>query len=452
MEDEKQDYGLETLLDDNEVCTNEFDESQGVRRWILTINNPLWNDEKDVEYIANDKPFVEVDYSVLEQNYNKDIFDYKVIEQTKFNKLAQQFEKTGKLIRRPYFKTIESVYQYFVNLKENRRLEYAGFEYEYGEKDKTPHIQAFIKYDNNKRLINVKQDFPTAHIEKVISSTNAKPRDYCMKQGAYAHQVHLRIAGPWEVGIFIEERSRGIQEFQMAIESGASDYELLQKFPLATQYGMNKIEQFREVYIAQKFSNEGRNIIVTYIWGKSGRGKNERIFEKHGFQNCFRISNFDYPLTGYRQQKVVIVDEFDSQVKPITKFNEWIDRYPVQLNAKGTMRWACYDYFYILSNHPPSMMYRELQGTEKDEHYQSFIRRIHHVIHVDDKGIERKQKESFFDDIPPERQKFKGITREVVRAVAYDEVGKSSTIWQRQKFGQMDMVELTEEERDNLPW
>ena len=84
-------------------------------------------------------------------------------------------------------------------MKELGGLKYAVYQYERGENG-TYHIQGFIIYKNSKRFINVKQDFPTAHII-VPRGSNIENRDYCTKK-------ETRVAEPVEIGEFSEMRSR----------------------------------------------------------------------------------------------------------------------------------------------------------------------------------------------------------------------------------------------------
>ncbi|MDR0752375.1 MAG: hypothetical protein LBF12_07365 [Christensenellaceae bacterium] len=116
---------------------------------------------------------------------------------------------------RPFFKDLQSIEKYFHNLKEFSGLKYAIYQYEQGEND-TKHIQGFVIYKNSKRFVNVKQDFPTAHIEPANGS-NTDNRNYCTK-------TDTRIADPVEKGEFSEMRSRNdIKELLETLELGANN-------------------------------------------------------------------------------------------------------------------------------------------------------------------------------------------------------------------------------------
>lgn len=84
------------------------DNSKQLKRWLLTINNPIFADsgyteinpsDTDLEVLEN-----HYDLSVLQEDENKGYFDFRYI----------QFEKDGKhvIIKRPFFKNLDCVEKY----------------------------------------------------------------------------------------------------------------------------------------------------------------------------------------------------------------------------------------------------------------------------------------------------------------------------------------------------
>ena len=100
------------IEDEGETLNN----SKQLKRWLLTINNPIFADNGYTEISPHDTD-IEVlenhyDLSVLQEDENKDFFEFRYI----------QFEKDGKpvIIKRPFFKDLQSVEGYFKNLKDNK--------------------------------------------------------------------------------------------------------------------------------------------------------------------------------------------------------------------------------------------------------------------------------------------------------------------------------------------
>ena len=102
-----------------------------LKRWLLTINNPIFADSGYTEINPSDTD-IEVkekhyDLSVLQEDENKDFFEFRYI----------RYEQDGKtvLIKRPFFKDLSSVEGYLKSLKDNGSLKYAVYQYERGRSE-----------------------------------------------------------------------------------------------------------------------------------------------------------------------------------------------------------------------------------------------------------------------------------------------------------------------------
>ena len=340
------------------------------KRWLLTINNPVFADsgytETDITNTELEVLDNHYDLSVLYEDENKDYFDFRYI----------QIDRDGKsqIIKRPFFKDLDSIEKYFKTLREFGNLKYAIYQYERGENG-TPHIQAFIIYKNSKRFKNVKQDFPTAHII-VPNGSNIENRDYCTKKDT-------RIAEPVEIGEFSEMRSRNdIVQFLEMVKLGASNVLLKNMFPvLYTQYGSDKIEKFRQDELREEYGQKFRDITTTYIYGTTGKGKTRYVMEKYGYKNVYRVTNYLHPFDMYHNQKVIIFEEFRSSLK-IEQMLNYLDGYPLALPARYGDKTACFDTVYLISNIPLSGQYAIIQ-TEQPMTYDAFLRRIKYVWEYD---------------------------------------------------------------------
>lgn len=337
-----------------------------LKRWVLTINNPIWDSEKDVEVdLANNTlPILEnyYDLLVVKDEFNRDLFHFKYIEVTT--------SKDGKVVvERPYFKDYESIKTYMENLE---HFKYAVYQLEQG-KNETPHIQAGIIFEAGKRFYTVKKYFPTAHIEPARGS-NTDIRAYCMKSEG-------KLKEPVEIGKFSEMRSRNdIVEFLELVKLGATDAELQSLFPvLFTQYGIDKIEKFRQVNLKAIYENTMRAVKATYIYGAARLGKTSYIFQKYAMKDVCRVVSYGSgAFDNYKSQKVLVLDEFTGKLD-ITLMNNILDNYPFELPARFANRTACYDTVYIVSNLKLSQLYTNAQH-QYPEIYNSFVKRIKNVI------------------------------------------------------------------------
>lgn len=367
------------------------DNSKQLKRWLLTINNPIFADsgyteinpsDTDLEVLEN-----HYDLSVLQEDENKGYFDFRYI----------QFEKDGKhvIIKRPFFKNLDCVEKYMKGLKDNGSLKYAVYQYECGENG-TYHIQGFIIYKGGKRFKNVKQDFPTAHII-IPRGSNIENRDYCTK-------TDTRVAPPVEIGEFSEMRSRNdITQFFEALKLGADNILLKGMFPvLYSQYGPDKIERFRQDELKAEYGKKFRNVEVTYIYGIPRTGKTTYIYDNYPIGEICRIDNYlKGTFEAYDHQKILVLDEFTGKID-LPFMNNLLDKFPVQLPARFSNRTACFEQVFIISNLPLDRLYKDEQNTAR-EVYNAFIARIQNIIQFTALGVWHYEKKDG-KRVPPPKQ------------------------------------------------
>ena len=339
-------------------------ENLQLRRWLITINNPIFADSSLVEVDPE-----KTDLILVNDRYDTSIFD-EIEDGSLIEYRCIQTE--DKAVKRPFFADQNAVETYFKNLQEAAGIKYTVYQYERGENG-TPHIQGFVIYKNGKRFRNVKQDFPTAHIVPA-RGTNVECRDYCMK-------TDTRIAGPVELGEFQEMRARtDLENFHALIEAGASNRELKTLYrSLYSQFGVDKIERFRQDHLKTQFGEQFRDVQVTYIYGTTRTGKTSFVYDKHPMSEICRVCTYDKgAFDGYTAEKMLLLDEFTGQLS-ITMMNNLLDRYPFQMPARYTNRTACFENVYIVSNLPLSELYKNTQH-QYPEIYNAFVKRIKNII------------------------------------------------------------------------
>ena len=258
--------------------------STQLKRWVLTINNPFWDDKKDteVDMTANTLPVL-ADYYDLESVKNESARGLFVFKHIKISvKDKETKEEKEAVILRPYFRNYESVKSYIENLE---HFKYAVFQLEQGENE-TPHIQAGIIFEAGKRFYTMKKYFPTAHIESA-KGTNAEVRAYCTKEDG-------RLAEPVEIGKFSEMRSRNdIEDFLELVKMGVSNATIKKLFPvLYTQFGPEKIERFRQDELKEEYGKTTRDITVTFIYGPARLGKTSYIYDMYSMEEVCRVNNY----------------------------------------------------------------------------------------------------------------------------------------------------------------
>ncbi len=325
---------------------------------------------------------------------------------------------------------------FFKKLYDEDILAYFIGQREKGEKNGTIHFQFFLTWKSPLRFSRVKELLPYGCHFKPMYSTKTKCRDYCSKGDT-------RVSGPMEVGEFYLERER--TDFNVAIRmlhEGFSLNEVLDNFPtLEPNYGKKFGEIYNRIHNREN-STKCRNVEVIYIYGPERVGKTSYVMSLHDFIDLYQITLFnDYWFTNYQFQKAIFVDEFTGQIKPITKMNKLLEPYPLMLNAKNGFVYAAFEKVYILSNYPLKDVYVNEQ-TEYKASYDAFCKRINKIIRVDENGGLHIEKETEWEDIPVEEQKFKGLTKRASKVYTYNRFGKRTLVYDRESGFQLKIQEV----------
>ncbi len=252
---------------------------------------------------------------------------------------------------------------------------------EIGNDTGTYHTHIFLCCSGAVRFSTVKKRFPQAHLE-VCKGTAAENRDYVFKLGKYAgtEKEETRQEGTqeeWgELPVERQGARNDITDLYDMIKDGLTNYEILEACP---QYMLNldKIERCRQVVLEDRYKREWRTLYTTYIYGDTGSGKTRSVMEKYGYDNVYRITDYEHPFDGYKGQDVVIFEEFRSSLR-ITEMLNLLDGYPCELRCRYSNKIACFTKVYIISNIGLRDQYSELQR-DQIQTWDAFLRRIHEV-------------------------------------------------------------------------
>ncbi len=272
----------------------------------------------------------------------------------------------------------------FETFRDNlKTLEYVCMADEQGS---TFHTHVFVYFRSRVRFSTIKKYFPEAHIEKT-RGTASQNISYIKKSGKWENDTKhgTKIEGSFEEWGQPPPDSKGkrsdMSELYQMVSDGMKNAEILE----ANQdyiLHIDKIDKLRTMLLTERFKNTFRkDIKVIYIYGKTGTGKTSGILTKHGCENVYRVTDYHHPFDGYNCQPVIAFDEFRSSLR-LNEMLHYCDIYPVELPARYSNRYACYDTVYIISNWKLEKQYSELQKEDK-ESWNAFLRRIHEVRHYE---------------------------------------------------------------------
>lgn len=260
---------------------------------------------------------------------------------------------------------------------------------EIGKEEQTHHTHIYVVFKNAVMFETLQKRFYGAHIEKVLGS-NQENYDYIRKQGKWVNDEkgETNLADTFEeFGELPSDRQAGEKETTLIyemIKQGASNYDILECFPNAMNR-LDKIERTRQTYISEKYKNEFRKLEVTYIFGKTGTGKTRSVMEEYGYENVYRVTNYQHPFDGYKGQDVILFDEFRSNL-PISDMLIYLDGYPVDLPCRYANKEARYTKVFFCSNIPFEQQYVNIQHDQPTT-WNAFKRRFTESYEVIENGV-----------------------------------------------------------------
>ena len=258
----------------------------------------------------------------------------------------------------------------------------------------TFHTHIFLYSRSPIRFSTVKGRFPTAHIEKAFGSARDN-RDYIRKEGKWAdsEKSETSVAGSfYEWGVLPsegEEKDPRMYKLLQNVKDGLSTTDIIDDTP-SFAFKSKDIDALREIYLAERYRTQNREVTVAYLFGASGTGKTSGIYKTHPASKICRITDYNgrngLRFDGYHGQDVLVFEEFCSQI-PIEAMLNYLDVYPLFLPARYNDRIACYTKVYITSNLPLEAQYTDEQK-DRPETWKAFLRRIHHVFaYLPDKTV-----------------------------------------------------------------
>jgi hypothetical protein len=267
---------------------------------------------------------------------------------------------------------------------------YAIFQIEKGETG-TVHYQGYMHFSKRMYWGGLRMEFLDKGLHRLNFSNRFKystpqnASDYCQKIFDKDTGKQTKLTPEiYTFGTLPEYKNEqgkrnDLIDFFDKVKSGANDKELIEHDVKNFAIYKKNIDVIRNEMARQVYATQIRDITVTYIWGKTGVGKTEYIFNKHGFENVYIIDDYKNPWDTYNGQDVVVFDEFRSNFD-ISRMLRWLDRYPLTLQARYNNKQACYTKVYITSNIPLSEQYRDVDI----ETYKAFLRRIKSTQYFDE--------------------------------------------------------------------
>lgn len=231
---------------------------------------------------------------------------------------------------------------------------------EEGSETHRRHFQIFMVSDTSVRLSTINNLFLKTHgihvgyIEPMRSSVKS-----CL---AYVTKSKTHVDGPWIHGDydFSAEPEQGkrtdLVKLRRAIEDGMSVNDILRDDELSLLASRN-LAWLDRMWTARQEALYGMNgedidreLKVHYLWGKPRIGKTYHVLHLYSPDEIFYVSQYKTPFDDYAGQRVLVLDEFKSQLG-LQEMNGLLDRYKgVKLHARYHDALAAYEEVWVISN------------------------------------------------------------------------------------------------------
>lgn len=232
---------------------------------------------------------------------------------------------------------------------------------------------------------------------------------------AYANKVDSRIDGPWTVGEWVsnEEKQAGLgqrtkkstlTDVKDDIDSGVPEIELWNRHTSSMLRYAGAFDRYR---LAKLDADDRPQPKVVVLWGPPGTGKSHRaraICQANGGGHWWRAGNADNDWwDGYDpiNHPVVVLDDFNGNIKYKTLLR-MCDKYPLQVETKGSTKRFVPKIIVITSNAPPNEWYFKNQS-DTNHDSSALLRRLQGahgaVIEMKEKYVEPECDEPDLADV-----------------------------------------------------
>lgn len=249
---------------------------------------------------------------------------------------------------------------------------------EEGSEDGYRHWQLLIDGGNSPiRFSTLKNKLPTAHLEPRRGPIQ-QAIDYVTKETTRVAEEprleHGTIRLSDEKG-----RRKDVEVVREAVlEKGLSADEVFLQVPES-----NRMTTMVEKLVAARDRSrhtKPRQMEVIWLYGPPGTGKTSLAIEMGG-TSYYRVTDYQHPFDSYSGEEVLILDEFDGEMRLSTLLNV-LDIWPTMLPARYADRVAAYNKVVLVSNEAPWSFY----SWETPSRRQALARRINTTMYVDASG------------------------------------------------------------------
>ncbi len=260
------------------------------------------------------------------------------------------------------------------------------------EKVDTVHVQGYIQLFKTQRMSWLKNNVSsTAHFEKQNAEVNAKARDYCFKEKS-------RISPFIEFGTFCKGSGMrtDIIAFKDEIIKGRTQRDLLDDYTIQ----LARFPKFYHLVRSLHRPIRTKDLVVRLNYGGTGLGKTRYAYDNFRKLYVMPLSSGTAWFNGYDMEETVLLDDFTGASSKVSlNFTlQLLDRYPVQVQIKGSFTWWMPYLIIITSNIHPRRWY---DWSDREGQYAALMRRITEIFYYekgeDERGLQGDDRKEFIE-------------------------------------------------------
>ena len=254
-------------------------------------------------------------------------------------------------------------------------------------KTDTPHTHLFLRGSTKIRISTLKRLFGNVHYD-VAKGTCEENRDYIFKQGEkwgnHEKADTNNRDSHYQWGEMPDEKQdtklNKLVILRMA-EEGLTALQIVRTLN-KYEYGLKNIEYIVDSYHKDKYSNEDRELDVTFVVTRNITDMTKTIKRCCGKGAVFRARSENNCFDEYKYQDVLLFENFDDNHFDIDKMNLYLDgQSGIFLPARINNRPSCYKRVFITSRQGLEYMYLSAKADARRE----LFGKIHNVwVQVED--------------------------------------------------------------------
>lgn len=220
------------------------------------------------------------------------------------------------------------------------------------------HAHVYVQLNMNARLSTVKNKLNKEAHWETRRGTHEQARAYHTKDES-------RVAGPWEIGMPVNEQGKrnDIKDLYEDVKAKKSTLEILESTGGAAARYEKALKFMRFTTSEQESDRELQGVRVITLYGSTGVGKTYAAINLIAGSKDYYIaeapSHKDSKLwfDGYEGQKTLILDDFDGSYCGYRYILRLLDIYRLKVEVKGGFAWAVWTTVVITSNSHPNGWY-----------------------------------------------------------------------------------------------